>query len=219
MQLSVVVPTWSGTQALADMALKLLKQVRPMCDELLVGEDAGVYYKELDEIADRYFLHPENLGDVVNINFLLREAKGEFICSINSDIEIFEGSIRDLCIPGKLVGVGGPRFTGAFYCVPRTVLDEYGYPDEARQHAWKSGPLSQGADMEYAERCADILVLSDKIRGSHRTGWSYAEKRRLDLEAYWKYKEAHPNKEVSIDRHKARLAEDPAYKEMWGNED
>lgn len=209
-KLSVVIPAWSGTPELADMAYRLCKKVKPMCDELLVGEDSGIYYEMLDQIADRYFLHPENLGDVVNINYLMKQSTGDFICSINTDIEILLGDIRDLCVPDRLVGVGGPRFTGSFFCIDRLLLDSYGYLDETKQHAWKSGPLGMGADMEWELRYADKLFLSNKVKAHHGTGVSYAEKRRLGHEAYLKSQKF--NKEIDPQRHIQRLQEDEEYR-------
>lgn len=206
---------------LAEMALNLCKQVRLMCDELIVTEDSGQYHHSLEEIADKYFLQPHNLGDVVNINFGMRQAEGDYICTINTDVEIYEGNLRDLCIPGRVVcpdsshgGHGG--FTGGLFVIPRTVLEdpEYGYLDESKQHSWKSHGV--GADADYEIKTRDtILFLSDKIRVRHRTGVSYAEMRRLAGEAYWENQRLHPNKEVDPHRHQNRMIEDEAYRKEW----
>jgi glycosyltransferase involved in cell wall biosynthesis len=218
LELSVVVPTWSGTQALADMALSLLKYVRPMCDELLVTEDSEeFYYKELEEIADIYLMHP-NLGDVVNINYGMKRTHGDYIAVLNSDLTIYSGNLRDLCIPGRVVcpdaksgGHGG--YTGGLVVIPRTVLDEYGYLDESRQHPHISHGM--GADMEYSIRVKEIMYFSDKVKCHHITGVSYAEQRRLGEQAERERLLLHPNKEIDPTRHIARLDEDPTYRKEW----
>lgn len=220
MQLSVVVPTWSGTQGLADMAMSLLTYVRPMCDELIVSEDSeDFYYKEMEDIADLYLRHP-NMGDVVNINYAMRHAKGEFIAVLNSDLTIFSGNLRDLCIPGRVVcpdansgGHGG--YTGGLVVIPRTVLDEYGYLDESRQHPHISHGM--GADAEYSIRVKNLMTFSDKVKCHHITGVSYAEQRRLGEQAERQRQLVHPNKEVDLTRHLARLEEDPVYWAEWND--
>lgn len=225
-KLSVVIPAWSGTPELTDMAYRLCEKVKPMCDELLIGEDSGIYSKELEEIADRYFLHPINLGDVVNINFLMKRAKGDFICSINTDVEILEGSLRDLCIDGHVVcpdahhgGHGG--FTGGLFVIPRSVLEDpdYGYLDERGQYAWIS--RGEGADTRYDKKVREggILYLSDKVKVHHITGVSYAAKRAKAEEDQRVFDRLHPKREIDPSRHKARLTEDPIYAKMWGNEE
>src|SRR6266566_9777561 len=90
--LSVVIPAYSITESLKDMALALCKQVRPMCDELIVSEDSGVYWPELQEISDLYLMH-ENLGDVPNIVLATRVALGEYIAVINTDISLVYGTL------------------------------------------------------------------------------------------------------------------------------
>lgn len=221
MQLSVVIPTWSGTPVLAEMALKLCQYVRPQCDELIVTEDEddpAFYYKELEEIADIYLRHP-NLGDVVNINLGMRHATGDYIAVLNSDLTIFSGDLRELCVPGRVVcpdehsgGHGG--YTGGLVVIPRTILNEFGYLDESRQYAWISHGM--GADAEYTIRIGNRLLLSDKVKCHHITGVSYAERRRLGEEAERARLKLHPNKEVDPNRHLARLEEDPLYRAEHG---
>ena len=221
-QLSVVIPTWSGTPELAAMALELCKVVRPMCDELIVTEDAGAYYRGLQEISDLYLMHP-NLGDVVNINLGMRVSRGDYVISINSDCEILSGNLRDLCIPDRVVcpdsnsgGFGG--FTGGFFMIPRSVLNnpKYGYLDESKQYSWISH--GAGADATYQITAGDILTMSDKVKVHHRVGVSYAAKRRLAEEQDRQRLLEFPNREVDPGRHRNRLEEDPRYAELWGED-
>lgn len=173
-KLSVVIPAWSGTPELAQMALDLCKQVRPMCDELILTEDSGNYYKELQEIADLYLMH-ENLGDVVNTVLGMRIALGEYIAAINTDVHILMGSVRSLCIPGKTVTPwekdgNHQEFNGAFYVIPRTVLNEYGPPLITRQ--------AQGADFEYMYRIQKTFQWSSDLCFTHQLNTSHIEWRK-----------------------------------------
>lgn len=169
MQLSVVIPAWSGTPELAEMALALCKQVRPMCDELIVTEDAGVYYPELQQIADLYLMHP-NLLDIANSILGVRVAQGEYIAVINSDIIMLSGDLRDLCVPGTVVSCGNYGFQGCFHVVPRSVINEFGYLNPEKQ--------GSGADYHYAEVIRDVYRGSDLVTYQHLAGRSYSEKRR-----------------------------------------
>lgn len=99
--LSVVIPTWSATPVLADMAYELCKQVHPMCDELVVSED-GPESSKLGAIADKYLIHAW-LGHGENLALGIQNATGEFIAVLDSDIRIEKGTIRDLCIPNTVV--------------------------------------------------------------------------------------------------------------------
>src|SRR5712692_9807576 len=91
---SLVIPTWSGTPELAEMALNLCKQVRPMCDELIITED-GDYCQALKEIVDVYLIHtPHRLGHARNLLQGLKVATGNYVGIIDSDIVITKGTLR-----------------------------------------------------------------------------------------------------------------------------
>jgi glycosyltransferase involved in cell wall biosynthesis len=99
--LSVVIPTWSATPILEDMAYELCKQVRPMCDELVVSEDGPVSPK-LESIADKYLIH-KWVGHGENLSLGIQNSGGHFVAILDSDIVIEKGVLRDLCIPDKVV--------------------------------------------------------------------------------------------------------------------
>lgn len=131
-KLSVVIPTWSGTKELADMAYHLCQIVKPQCDQLVVTEDSLIEWDHLKEIADVYLLH-ENVGYDENIRIGLQATTGDFVAVINSDIPVIKGDLRKLCIPGK---VTSPRcehlsymtgFHAAFWAAPRSILEEIDY--------------------------------------------------------------------------------------------
>src|SRR6266702_8878118 len=99
MKISVLIPTWSGTKELMEMAFKLAQSVRPQCDELVITEDSNFFSQELFNIADTYILH-QNWGDMKNTVGGFRLTTGDYVATIQSDVRIQKGHIRDLCIPG-----------------------------------------------------------------------------------------------------------------------
>lgn len=165
-QLSVIIPTWTGNQELADMAYELCQRVRPDCDELIVTEDADVYDERLHKISDVYVMHP-NLGFTRNVNLGLHIARGDYMAVINSDVKNIEGNIRDLCIPDKVVSpvvrhmTYVPYFHGAFFVIPRTVLEDprYGYLDcSQRDH---------DSDISYQHRTIELFQYGTAVKVDH----------------------------------------------------
>jgi hypothetical protein len=176
MTLSVIIPTWSGTEDLFQMARDLCKQVRPMCDELIIAEDSKYFYDEFLELADTYVCH-KNWGDIVNCVRALPLATGNYVATINSDVIIERGNIRDLCIPGYVVSPQWKQlrefrsFQGPFFVVPREIIEQYGYLDSAKQGG--------GADYHYADKIKDVFMWSDAVEYTHLAGRSYSAKRRI----------------------------------------
>jgi hypothetical protein len=186
MQLSVIIPTWSGVehtdrwqgeQKLADMAYELCQKLRPECDELIVTEDADVYDERLHMISDIYLLHP-NLGFTNNVNLGLRVAHGDYMAVVNSDVELVSGNIRDLCVPGRVASPYAepegylPHFHGYFFVLPRTVLEDsrYGYLDSTMRDL--------DSDHAYRNLTKDIFTHVPSVKIKHEyTSRSY--KRRV----------------------------------------
>lgn len=207
MTLSVIIPTWSGTYSLADAAITLCKQVRSMCDELIVTED-GPIWKELESLADKFLSHPR-LGHIENLRLGITVASGDFIAMVDSDVVIETGSIRDLCVPGKLVipvynqGIG-------LIVSPRELLEEF--------------PLYQlplgyeGIDRWWAafqERYKNITISSSQVRYNHYQNKSYTELTRWVTKKEEIVYNSHPAKEIDKHRHEQRMKEDPAYYAEW----
>lgn len=77
-------------------------------------------------------------GFAHNVNIGFQVATGEFVAVVGNDTYLVEGNVYDLCVPGTVtspvveekpsIDPGG--FNGAFWVVPRTVLDEVGLLDE-----------------------------------------------------------------------------------------
>lgn len=221
MTLSVVIPTWSGTPALADMAYRLCQQVRPMCDELIITED-GEFSSDLKKIADIYLIHPR-LGHAENLKFGIQHATKEFIALIDSDMEIVGGTLRDLCVPDRIVSpesVQG-RFddvAGWFLVCPRSWIVEFppfGQPSQT---------TPEGIDIwtrELNNIHRNQLISSDKVRVHHSPNTSYDKfKRRFQEVANSpNTPDGKPRREIMPDRHRQRLVEDPVYAAEWADKD
>lgn len=211
--LSVVIPTWSATPELVDMTLALCKQVKPMCDELVICED-GHYNKLLDKAASRYVFN-EWQGHGNNLRSGIEASSGDYIAAIDSDIIILDGNLRDLVIPDKVVcGKWHEHreytgFTGWFFVSPRSVLDEF--PP-------KTDEVGPGLDYwggirgHFRDDIKDRYVWSDELEYSHLRNRSFGEWDKRERAKHFTDPYA---KEVASDRHTARLMDDPVYRERW----
>jgi len=143
MKISAVIPTFSATEELKNMALKCATSVRDQVDELIITEDADIYWPELHKISDIYLVHPQ-LEYKANFNLGNKVASGEFVLQINSDAYLIEGNVRDLCIDG--IGIAWcvetgneahlSQAMGAFYSIPRSYFQTLGGWDDIRDTEW-----------------------------------------------------------------------------------
>lgn len=212
--LSVVIPAWSGTPELVEMTLNLAKQVKTMCDELVISED-GVYTRELHEVADIYLLHPR-LGHGSNLNLGFRASTGEYVALLDSDIEIVSGDIRDLCVPGR---VTSPYFRdqshqGFFIVAPRWILIQNPPYDAGRGIGGHDVTVGAGEGIdnwiiELRAWSGDKLLPSDAVVYNHLSSRSYAQ---LRVSPYYKVDWATGKRvEDDIARHRARMLKDAKY--------
>jgi len=138
MKLSAVIPCFSVTEDLKDMALDCAKRIRDQVDELIITEDSDRYWSDLHQIADHYLLHPR-LGYTKNSNLGWKMATGNYVAQINSDALLLEGNMRDLMVEG--IGVpwvieamqqnrgSTSQAIGIFFVVPRPVFEKWGVWD------------------------------------------------------------------------------------------
>ena len=158
LSLSVVIPHWPLDEEV-DAALQRCVASLPLdCEKIVVVN--------------------EGTGFARNVNIGLTIAGGEFVAVVGNDTFVIEGDVYDLCVPGTVtspfveekpsIDPGG--FNGAFWVVPRTVLDEVGLLDERFEGAYFE-------DDDYLER---LRVAGVPVRevGSVRA-WS----RRIGLTA------------------------------------
>src|ERR1700694_715712 len=181
--LSVVIPTWSGTDELARMAYKLCEQVRPMCDVLIVSED-GEYYAPLKKIADVYLMHPR-LGHAKNLKLGFQYAAGVEKCwgaLIDSGIISEKGDLRDLCIPNTIVYPEWNEESWKQYTPPQKYREPIAWFLVAPYEIIASFPphpsaaygLGEGLD-EWGEELVKRfpILWSDKLTYSHQALTSY----------------------------------------------
>jgi hypothetical protein len=122
--LSVVIPHW------------------PLDDEVDAALQRCVASLPLD--CEKIVVVNEGTGFARNVNIGLTVAGGEFVAVVGNDTFVIEGDVYDLCVPGTVtsplveekpsIDPGG--FNGAFWVVPRTVLDEVGLLDERFEGAY-----------------------------------------------------------------------------------
>lgn len=179
--LSIVIPVWSGTDYLVQMELDLIRKARPMCDELVITED-GYPQGQLKDIADQYLMHPElgRIGHRQNLVLGIKAATCDYIAVLDSDIIIVRGSLRDLCIPGKIVcgnGIWGlppagrEIFWGWCFVADRNVLLD-------PQHMVPTDdPSNQGIDHWCKQITASDVFqyVEDKFQYVHLRTQSYGE--------------------------------------------
>jgi len=235
--LSIILPTWSATPELTEMALDLAKTIKPMCDELVITEDA-MYNKDLAEIADIYILHPR-LKHGANLAVGFRASTGSYVALIDYDVKLLEGNIRDMCIEDTVVcpkgreGVDHPM-QGWFVVAPRWIVDFCPPYDRNDFHA-------EGIDFwadELYQLTKDRFLNCQSVQYTHGNSRTYREFRKLGevnpiisrndirdrLEEETATKKAMVliekqrtsiPRETQQDRHRQRLEEDAHYRRLW----
>jgi hypothetical protein len=171
-QLSVVIPVWSGTPLLIDMERKLIDSVRSMCDELIVCED-GPYCQEIADACDFYVTRPPGvrLGHPANLSSGVAYARSEYLGVLDFDVEIVRGSLREMCIPGffvsaKLLPAPDRRTGFIIWCsvTPKELFMRFPLPT--------TGELLD----DWADTIPRNLRLdSDRVEYEHHTGIGYSE--------------------------------------------
>lgn len=192
--LSMVIPTYTKTKELEELAINCAVSYRDQVDEMIIIEDGQMFSETLSQIADVYIYHKDNVGFTANVNWGWKSANGEFVCIVNSDTTLLHGGhLRDLCVPGKVTSplIANQyidRLAGPFWVVPRTVADERGYLLEELK--------TYSSDSEYDERVKDIFQKVPSVQIYHEMAQSVsaagieggAEQQR-DREIYAKMRE------------------------------
>jgi len=153
-KISMVIPCYSITKELADMAARAAIFYRDQVDELIISEDGGMFWPKLHELADIYTIYKHNNGFTRNVNLGWKQAKGDYVMIVNSDTWLRKGNLNDLCIPGKvtspiIANQGIPFLAGPFWCAPKEVTKERGYLMEEMK--------TYSSDSEYDHRVRDIF--------------------------------------------------------------
>lgn len=171
MTLSVVIPTYTTTKELEDLAASCagFYSDNPDVRELIICEDGGMFSPTLFQLSDVYLHNKTNSGFTKNVNNGIRIAKGDFIAIVNSDTQIAKskttGTLKDLCVPGKVtspITVDGSFpgiMCGHYFVVPRAVFEARGILDE-RFHTMCS-------DADFEDRIKDIFEVVSSVQIYH----------------------------------------------------
>lgn len=154
-KLTVFIPTYTLDPHLEELAIECLQSYRYQADEIIVSEDGGRFSSQLMALADTYIYNHKNGGFTKNVNRGWRFSDADYTAIVNSDTKLYQGDIRDLCIPGKvtspeIINQGIDRLAGPFFVVPKTVKEERGLLLEELK--------TYSSDSEYDNRVKDIFV-------------------------------------------------------------
>lgn len=151
---SIVIPTYSISKELIEMAYKCAQSYKKYTKDLIICEDGGEFSQELFNIADTYIYNKDNVGFTKNVNRGWKYAQGDYVAIASSDTYLVSGDPRKLCIPGT---VTSPlienqdihALAGPFWVTPKEVTKERGYLREEM--------VTYFSDTEYDERVVDIF--------------------------------------------------------------
>jgi len=163
-KLSLVIPTYTITKELEEIAIRSVSSYVDHVDELIVCEDGGMLSYNLLQIADSYIYNKDNLGFSGNVNRGWRYAKGEYVAIVNSDTQLESGELYDLCVPGKvtsphITNQHIERLAGPFWVAPREVTKERGYLLEDMR--------TYSSDSDYDHRIKDIFEKVPSVKIFH----------------------------------------------------
>jgi hypothetical protein len=181
--LSVEIPHWPIDDEVDASLRRCVGSLPSNCEKIIVVNDGT--------------------GFARNVNVGLRLASGAFVAIVGNDTYVLEGDVYDLCVPGVVtsplveekpsIDPGG--FNGAFWVVPRTVLDEVGLLDERFEGGYYE-------DDDYLERlrAAGVPVrevssvrawsrrlglTTSKLPASMVRGWLAKNERRFEEKWGW----------------------------------
>ena len=211
MKVAVVIPAYSSDPGLGAWATRTALTWKPLCDDLIISED-GNFHQELHDIADVYDVH-EQLWPAKNMNLgwqIALERGADFVAIMDLDAHWVSGSLRDACLPGKVMVpsiVQHPDTVsiGPMFIVPKEVAAERGFLDPIK------GPRLQSFDADYHVRVNDIIFQSRQLRVYH-DGGSVTGVHPYIHPDWSKTKEELLAREIDPHRHISRMKEDPEYR-------
>jgi glycosyltransferase involved in cell wall biosynthesis len=142
--LSVVIPHWPLDEEVDAALQRCVASLPHDCEKIIVVN--------------------EGTGFGVNVNIGLRIARGDYLAVVTNDSEVLEGDVYELCVPGTVTspvvlekpGVEPGGFHGAFWVVPREVLDRVGLLDERFEGAFYE-------DDDYLQRLREAGVPTRQV--------------------------------------------------------
>lgn len=177
MKLSAVIPCFSINEELKNMALTCAQSIRNQVDELIITEDADLYWPELHQISDIYLLHPR-LGYKGNCNLGWSIATGDFIAQVNSDAQLAEGNLSELCINGigvpTILGLENESHTsqavGVFFVTPQKLFKTVGGWDSLDKEESGTGQWDWSLFQKFERAGANRITIKTVKVGHPRGG-------------------------------------------------
>lgn len=164
--LSVVIPAYTITKHLEDLAIRCILSFRddPVVEEIIFVEDGGFFSPAISNLCTTYIYNQENKGFSANVNRGWRYATGKYTAIVSSDTELMQGELMDLCVPGKvtspeIANQTIERLAGCFWVTPMEVARERGLLFEEMK--------TYSSDSEYDNRVADIFQKVETVRIFH----------------------------------------------------
>lgn len=190
-------PTLTLNSDLEEMAEWGLDSYRPYVDEIIVVEDGGNYSEKLRKLADIYVYCQKNSGFTKSVNRGWSLSSGDFTAIANSDTDLIEGDLRDLCIPWhitspKTENVGVPLLAGHFFVVPRELKEKYGMLDE-RLKMYVSDSEYEGR-IKHAVKQVPSVVIWHENQATTRVAGVGEKEREEDRNTYERITHARTNK-------------------------
>jgi hypothetical protein len=181
-RISAVIPHWPLDEEVNQSLRVCLASLPPDCEKIVV-------------------VNP-GTGFAVNVNIGLRLAIGDYVAVVTNDSEVIDGDVYDLCVPGTVTsplvvdkpGIAPGAFHGAFWVVPRGIIERVGLLDERFEGAFfedddylerlrREGiPTRQIDSVRVASRRIGLTMSKLPDRGK---GWLEANERRFEEKWGW----------------------------------
>lgn len=162
---TLVIPTYTVTGELEDMALKCIRSHRDQVDTIIVSEDGGAWSSSIRDLVDIYVYGKNNVGFTKNVNRGWRLSQSDFTIIVNSDTYLLDGNIDDLCQEGFVMSPrvdnlsNYPGFVGSYWVTPKEITEKFGMLDE-RLKTYQS-------DMDYYERIKPMFKKGESVSIYH----------------------------------------------------
>lgn len=163
---SVCITTYNQDRYIKDCVVSALAQLPDTSIEILIGDDGAgpetpVIVSNLLELYPgkiRYFKHEKNLGPSANYQFLIREARGQYLAHLDGD---------DFWLPGKLAAQLAwlQAHPGSAACYTNAIV----VSEDQQAMGVFSSPISQPIDLEFLLAKGNFLNHSSLLyRASHK---------------------------------------------------